>query len=80
MMPTLGTIATVISSALFPWQLTTVLAISVAVYEPLVPLASGLLIDVVYYAGGTPWATILGVLGTVLAYVVRGRLSLSAFQ
>ena len=65
-----------LSAVLLPWPLTAFLALSAGVCEPLVPLAIGLFIDVLYYsnAAGLPWATILGALATVLLYLVRSQL------
>lgn len=82
MIAILGTIGTMLSAMIFPWQLTALLALSVAVVEPLVPVAAGVLIDVLYYTSGAglPWASILGLLATIGAYVVRSRLYVIAFE
>lgn len=67
-----------ISVVFFPWQLTVILALVTAFYEPLMPFAIGIIADTLYYAPHThtlPLATIFGALLTLGMYLVRSRLS-----
>jgi len=69
---------TVVSVILFPWPMTTILALATAIFEPLVPLAAGLLVDTLYYSsysGSVPFFTIGGALLTLAAFFVRSRLN-----
>jgi hypothetical protein len=71
------TLASFASAFLFPWPLTALLALAAASWEPLAPLAAGILLDALYWtpaAGAWPYATLAGLLATVAAYFVRGRL------
>ena len=66
-----------LSAFLFPWPFTAVLALSAALFEPLIPLASGILIDVLYYSSYSdtlPLFTIAGAITTGGSYFVRARL------
>jgi len=77
MMRAAGTLLTFISTIVFPWPLTAALALGMALYEPLVPLAVGLFADTLYYTpqgGAWPFYTVLGALTTVGAFFVRSRL------
>lgn len=72
------TIVAFISTVLFPWPITALLAVSASAFEPLVPLAIGLFADTLYYAplsGALPVFTFYGALVTTLAFIVRSRLS-----
>ena len=63
---------------LFPWPLAALLALGAGWYEPLVPFASGVFADALYYsshAARLPLFTIGGALASVLAVFVRSRLS-----
>lgn len=74
------TIFTFVSTILFPWPLTAILAIVASVFEPLVPLAAGLFADTLYYApqsGAIPLFTLCGALLTIVAFFVRSRLKTS---
>lgn len=71
------TVLTFVSTVLFPWPLTAVLALGASVFEPLIPLAIGLFADTLYYAplsGALPIFTFYGALATALAFFVRSRL------
>lgn len=62
---------------LFPWPLTAALALGAAFFEPLVLLATGILLDVLYYpshSGAVPFFTIAGACATGAAFFVRSRL------
>jgi len=77
MMRGIATIGALISVVLFPWPLSVALAVCAAVYEPLVPLAVGILFDVFYFTpqGTTlPFFTIAGAVGTGVALFVHSRL------
>jgi hypothetical protein len=77
MMPRLGTLLTFLSALFFPWPLTACLALGMALFEPLLPLAVGLFADTLYYfphGGGLPFFTCAGALVTVGAFFVRSRL------
>jgi hypothetical protein len=72
------TIATLTSVIFLPWPFTLVLALASALYLPLLPLAAGIFSDVLYWgpaAGGLPLATLLGALVSVVAIIVRSRLT-----
>ena len=78
MMRPILTLAALVSALLFPWPLTALLALSISLFEPLVPLAAGLFADTLYYtpgSGGLPLCTIYGAAATGLAFFVRSRLS-----
>jgi len=72
------TLVTFLSALLFPWPLTAVLAVGTALFEPLVPLAVGIFVDTLYYvphSGAIPVFTLFGLILSVIAFVVRSRLS-----
>ncbi len=74
-----GTLAVIafISTVLFPWPLTALIALSGAALEPLIPLSIGLFADTLYYeplSGALPVFTFYGALATALAFIVRSRL------
>jgi len=76
----LGTLLTFISTILFPWPFTVFLALGMSSVEPLVPLATGLFADTLYYtpsAGGFPLFTLYGAVVTALSFFVRSRLKAS---
>ena len=50
MMRGILTSLTFISTVLFPWPLTVLLALAISLFEPLVPLAAGLFADTLYHA------------------------------
>ncbi len=77
MMRGILTALTFISTVLFPWPLTVLLALSVSFFEPLVPLATGLFADTLYYAPSVetlPLFTLYGAVATTIALFVRSRL------
>jgi hypothetical protein len=70
------TIASFISALFFPWPYTAVIAVGAAVFEPLVPLAVGLFVDILYYSPVTstlPLFTLGGAVVSIVAYIVRTR-------
>lgn len=72
-----GTIGTFLSALFFPWQLTAFLALSMALYEPWIPLAVGIFVDTLYYVPqGTliPFFALSGALVSLAAFFVRSRL------
>lgn len=74
------TIITFISTVLFPWPLTALLALAASAFEPLVPLSIGLFADTLYYVpspGSFPVFTLYGALAAALAFIVRSRLKTS---
>lgn len=74
------TLVAFISAILFPWPLTILLTLGVAVFEPLVPLAVGIFADTLYYiphAGALPLFSIYGAILTVVAFFVRSQLKTS---
>ncbi|HCR52072.1 TPA: hypothetical protein DIV48_00295 [Candidatus Kaiserbacteria bacterium] len=74
------TLLAFVSTIFFPWSFTAALAIAVALFEPLVPLAVGLFADTLYYvphAGTLPVFTLYGAVATMLAFFVRNRLNAS---
>ena len=73
----IGVVVACLSVVFFPWPLSAMLALGIAVVEPLTPLIVGVLADTLYYvpqAGSVPLYTILGVLVTLVAYLVRNQL------
>lgn len=76
----LGTFCACLSALFFPWPLTALLAIGMSLFEPLVPLAVGLIADTLYYVphdGTWPVYTFLGVLVSSTSLLVRSRLKTS---
>jgi hypothetical protein len=65
-----------VSTVLLPWPCTVLLALGIALYEPLVPLAVGIFADTLYYTAqsGAPLFTLGGLFATLLAFFVRSRL------
>lgn len=74
MMRGAGTVLTFLSALFFPWPLTALLALLVALSEPWVPLAAGIFADTLYYAHGMPLFALSGALVSALAFFVRSRL------
>lgn len=81
-MRALGTLGVFVSMVMFPWPFTAIFAIGMSLCEPLVPLAAGLGMDVLYYTtkSGLPLFTICGALATVCAILVRLRLKTSIIE
>jgi hypothetical protein len=80
MMRGLFTLLSFISAILFPWPLTILVTLGIALFEPLVPLAIGIFADTLYYtpqAGTLPLFTMYGALVTIVAFLVRSRLKTS---
>ncbi len=77
-----STFATFFSAMFFPWPYTMCLALGIAVFEPLVPLAAGLFVDTLYYVphGSLPYFTFGGALVTIIAFLVRSQLKTSIIQ
>jgi hypothetical protein len=77
MMRGLFTVFSFVSTILLPWPATALLALGVALYEPLVPLAVGIFADTLYYTvkSGAPLFTLGGLFATGLAFFVRSRLA-----
>jgi len=70
-------VLTFLSTILFPWPLTALLALLASSFEPLIPLSVGIFADTLYYVPhGTflPAATLTGACVTVIAFFVRSRL------
>ena len=66
-----------VSAFVFPWAFTAGIALVAALWIPLLPLAVGLLLDILYYAPHAHWfplGTVLGAVVTLLAHIVRTRL------
>ena len=77
------TILSFISTLLFPWPLTVILALATSIFDPLVPLAIGLFADTLYYvphAGTIPLFTLYGALATIAVFFVRSRLQTSTIR
>lgn len=61
-----------------PWPLPSFIVLLISPVIPLAPLALGIMFDALYRAPGMfPLASVLGALGTVIAYFVRKRLGAS---
>jgi hypothetical protein len=72
-----------ISAILFPWQITAVLVVASSFFIPLLPFAVGIFVDTLYYTPRValiPWFTLLGVVVTLVAILVRSRLQASTIQ
>lgn len=77
------TISACISTVLFPWPLTVLLAVAASFGEPLVPLAVGIFADTLYYApqsGSFPLLTFYGLIVSILAVLVRRQLRSSIMR
>ncbi len=63
----------VLSLVAFPYPLTVVLSFAASLFVPWLALLLGLLADALYYAPGAtlPYATVLGLILTLLAVFVR---------
>lgn len=80
MMRKVFAVITFLSVFAFPWPLTAALALGVAVFEPLVPVITGVLIDSLYFVPrghALPLFTLGGLLVTGVAFLVRSRLKTS---
>ena len=76
-------ILTLLSVFFFPWPVTMLVALGVSVFEPLVPLAAGLLVDVLYFqvhGFSLPVFTLLGAGLSIAAWLVRGRLKTGSIR
>lgn len=76
MMFLLGRLAVVGSVFIFPWSFAAVLAVLGAFFEPMLPLAMGLVYDALYYSRyyyPLPLYTLAGALVSGIAHVVRVR-------
>ncbi len=74
------TFSAIASVIFFPWPLTAILMLIASPVEPLVPLATGIFADTLYYtprAGTLPVFTFFGALVTVVALLVHSRLRAS---
>lgn len=83
MMHRTGTVIAFVSALCFPWPLTALLALGMALSEPLVPLAVGLFADTLYYTpqvSALPAFTLWGGLATGVAFFVRSRLRASIIE
>jgi len=82
-MPKVAATIACFSVVLFPWPFAALLALGMALIEPFVPFAIGLLFDVFYYSpqgGALPLATLLGASVTILSLLVRSRLLASIIR
>lgn len=73
------TFVSFIFAVFLPWPLTAVIVLVASLFEPFLPLAVGLFIDVLYYTpytGVLPLFTLFGVVATVIAFFVRSRLKI----
>ena len=76
----LGIVLSFVAVVFFPWPLTVLLALLLAAFEPLVPLALGIFADTLYYlphGSFFPHFTFWGLLVTIVAFFVRSRLKAS---
>lgn len=73
----IGSVLVLVSSLYLPWQCTAVLAIVAGMWDPIVPLAAGILIDTLYAvptAHVYPLASLAGAAATALLFLVRRQL------
>jgi len=66
-----------LSAIFFPWHITVALALGLAYWEPLVPLAVGIFIDSLHYtphAYAYPFFTVWGAVISIGILFVRSRL------
>lgn len=71
------TIAALASAFLFPWPFTALIALAAAFWEPLVPLAAGILLDALYWTPAVhawPYGTLAGAIASLGAFFLRSRL------
>ena len=71
-----ATIITLLSAIFLPWQITIACAIGAAFIEPLVPVAVGILLDLLYYlpqTGLLPRFSLVGVVVSLIASLVHSR-------
>ena len=74
----LWTLGTLLGTLVLPWLVSALLALLGALWIPLLPLATGILYDLLYaapHAHGFFSGTLLGALLTGLAYLVRTRVA-----
>jgi hypothetical protein len=74
------TLLAFISVILFPWPMTVILVLASSFFVPLLPLAIGIFADTLYYTSAVamlPLFTLLGIIVTSAAFLVRSRLQTS---
>lgn len=78
----LGIIAAFISVIFLPWLVTACLAVALAAFEPLVPIAIGIFADALYmpYGSFLPISTLLGAGVALVAFLVRSQLKTSPLR
>jgi hypothetical protein len=74
------TLLAFISAILFPWPMTVLIVLVSSFFVPLLPLAIGIFADALYYtptAIAVPVFTLVGIVVTCVAFLVRSRLQTS---
>lgn len=65
-------VSAILSPFLFPWQAALLVVAAASFFLPPVALLAGVLTDALYWTSGPfPYATLLGVLLTAVAYLVQ---------
>ena len=75
-----ATLITFLSALFFPWPLTAFFAIGIAIFEPWVPFAVGVFIDLLYaspYEISLPIFTFWGAGVTIFSFLIRSQLKTS---
>ena len=75
-------IGTLFSALFLPWVIPALLALAAAPWMPLLPIATGLWYDLLYWTPQVPWylsGTVLGAIVTLGAFLVRSRFSSDLF-
>ncbi len=78
MIRALYTVFAFLSPLFAPWPMAAGLALIGAAKEPWLPLAVGVLLDTLYYARGAdslPLYTLIGLIATIVAYLLRSYLT-----
>jgi len=75
----LGIIGAFVSVIFLPWLVTACIAVVLAAFDPLVPIALGIFADALYmpYGSFLPVSTLLGAGVAIVAFFVRSRLKTS---
>lgn len=74
-------LASCVGLLFFPWGLTAAFTLLATIWEPLMPLAVGILADALYYTPHhVPLFTLMGALGTLFAYIVHRSVKTSIIR
>lgn len=71
------TVGAFVSSILFPWPFTAILALFAARTVPFAPFAVGVFVDALYYPPGAftvPWGSVLGAIATCTTFALKAMI------